>query len=71
MPILKKQKSDDAVINHTIEEGNNMELEANDTFVDQLKMNAEAIINYLKDRGMTDGSKIAIGGHSYGRGNGS
>ena len=40
--------------------------EANDTFIDQLKMNADAIIGYLKNRKLTDGKNINIGGHSYG-----
>ncbi|WP_316837891.1 alpha/beta hydrolase family protein [Pedobacter nutrimenti] len=38
----------------------------NDTFVDQLKMNAEAAINKLADMGVADRNRIAVGGHSYG-----
>jgi len=35
-------------------------------FVEQLVQNAEAIISVLKERKITDGSRIAIGGHSFG-----
>lgn len=38
----------------------------NDTFVDQLKLNAEAAINKLVDLGVGDRKRMAIGGHSYG-----
>ena len=38
----------------------------NDTFVDQLKMNAEAAINKLADMGVGDRNRVAVGGHSYG-----
>ena len=38
----------------------------NDTFVEQLKMNAEAAINKLADMGVGDRNRIAVGGHSYG-----
>jgi len=38
----------------------------NDNFVDQLKMNAEAAINYLSDRGVGDRNRMAVSGHSYG-----
>lgn len=38
----------------------------NDNFIEQLKMNAEAAINYLSDAGIADRNKIAVGGHSYG-----
>jgi dipeptidyl aminopeptidase/acylaminoacyl peptidase len=38
----------------------------NDTFVDQLKMNAEAAINKLSDMGVGDRKRVAVGGHSYG-----
>ncbi|PTT01223.1 S9 family peptidase [Pedobacter sp. HMWF019] len=38
----------------------------NDTFVDQLKMNAEAAINKLADMGVADRNRVAVGGHSYG-----
>ena len=35
-------------------------------FVTQLNLNAEAIIMYLKNRRMTDGTRIAVMGHSFG-----
>jgi dipeptidyl aminopeptidase/acylaminoacyl peptidase len=38
----------------------------NDTFVDQLKMNAEAAISKLADMGVGDRNRMAVGGHSYG-----
>ena len=38
----------------------------NDTFVDQLKLNAEAAINKLADLGIGDRNRMAVGGHSYG-----
>lgn len=38
----------------------------NDTFVDQLKLNAEAAINKLADLGVGDRNRMAVGGHSYG-----
>lgn len=38
----------------------------NDNFVDQLRMNAEAAINYLSDRGVGDRNRMAVSGHSYG-----
>lgn len=38
----------------------------NDTFVEQLKLNAEAAINKLSDLGVGDRNRIAVGGHSYG-----
>lgn len=38
----------------------------NDTFIDQLKLNAEAAINKLADLGLADRNRVAIGGHSYG-----
>ena len=40
--------------------------EPNDTFVEQLILNAEAAIEKLVDMGIADDNKIAIGGHSYG-----
>ncbi|MEL6676302.1 MAG: prolyl oligopeptidase family serine peptidase [Bacteroidota bacterium] len=40
--------------------------EPNDTFVEQLVGNGEAAINKLKEMGITDGTRIAVGGHSYG-----
>nr|WP_226905086.1 prolyl oligopeptidase family serine peptidase [Pedobacter schmidteae] len=38
----------------------------NDTFVEQLKLNAEAAIGKLADLGVGDRNRIAVGGHSYG-----
>ena len=38
----------------------------NDTFVDQLQLNAEAAINKLSDLGVGDKNRMAVGGHSYG-----
>ncbi|MEM6867053.1 MAG: prolyl oligopeptidase family serine peptidase, partial [Cyanobacteria bacterium P01_C01_bin.121] len=42
------------------------EAEPNDTYLEQLVDSAEAAVDYLVDRGVSDRSKIAIGGHSYG-----
>lgn len=39
---------------------------ANDTFVEQLTMNAESAIKALSDAGYGDAERVAIGGHSYG-----
>jgi dipeptidyl aminopeptidase/acylaminoacyl peptidase len=38
----------------------------NDTFVDQLEMNAKAAIGKLSDMGIGDRNRMAVGGHSYG-----
>ena len=38
----------------------------NDTFVEQLQLNAEAAINKLSEMGVGDRNRIAVGGHSYG-----
>jgi dipeptidyl aminopeptidase/acylaminoacyl peptidase len=38
----------------------------NDTFIEQLKLNAEAAINKLADLGVGDKKRMAVGGHSYG-----
>ncbi|WP_345952009.1 MULTISPECIES: prolyl oligopeptidase family serine peptidase [unclassified Mucilaginibacter] len=38
----------------------------NDTFVQQLEMNAEAAIGKLADLGVGDRNRVAVGGHSYG-----
>lgn len=38
----------------------------NDTFVEQLKLNAEAAVNKLSDLGVGDRNRMAVGGHSYG-----
>lgn len=38
----------------------------NDTFIEQLKLNAEAAINKLSELGVADRNRVAVGGHSYG-----
>lgn len=38
----------------------------NDTFVEQLSLNAEAAIDKLADMGVGDRNRVAVGGHSYG-----
>jgi len=38
----------------------------NDDFIAQLKLNAEAAINYLSNLGVADKNRVAVGGHSYG-----
>lgn len=38
----------------------------NDNFVDQLRMNAEAAVNYLASLGVGDKNRMAVAGHSYG-----
>ncbi|WP_143307994.1 S9 family peptidase [Chitinophaga vietnamensis] len=40
--------------------------EPNDTFIDQLVMNAEAAVNKIDEMGVGDRNRIAVGGHSYG-----
>lgn len=40
--------------------------EPNDTFVEQLVMNAEAAINAVNSMGYIDPKRVAAGGHSYG-----
>jgi dipeptidyl aminopeptidase/acylaminoacyl peptidase len=40
--------------------------EPNDTFIEQIRYNAEAAINHLVEMGVADRKRIAIGGHSYG-----
>jgi dipeptidyl aminopeptidase/acylaminoacyl peptidase len=40
--------------------------EPNDTFIEQLKMDAEAAVDEVVKLGVADRSRIAIGGHSYG-----
>ena len=40
--------------------------EPNDTYVDQLVSGAQAAVNVLVGRGVTDPARTAIGGHSYG-----
>jgi len=42
------------------------EVEPNDTYLEQLIDSAEAAVAYLVERGVSDRSRIAIGGHSYG-----
>ena len=38
----------------------------NDTYIEQLVSSAEAAVNLLVERGVSDGQRLAIGGHSYG-----
>lgn len=38
----------------------------NDTFVEQLELNAKAAINKLAEMGVGDSTRVAVGGHSYG-----
>lgn len=38
----------------------------NDSFIEQLQMNAEAAIKKLSDLGVGDKNRVAVGGHSYG-----
>lgn len=40
--------------------------EPNETFVEQIRMNAESAINKLVGMGVADRNRIAVGGHSYG-----
>lgn len=40
--------------------------EPNDTFIEQIRYNAEAAINQLTKMGVSDKQRIAVGGHSYG-----
>ena len=40
--------------------------EPNDTFIDQLRLNAEAAINEGARRGVVDPERVAVAGHSYG-----
>lgn len=42
------------------------EVEPNDRFVDQLTMNAKAVIDEGVRRGVLDPKRVAVGGHSYG-----
>ncbi len=42
------------------------EVQPNDTFVQQLVMNAEAVIAEGARRGVVDPQRVAVGGHSYG-----
>lgn len=38
----------------------------NDSFIEQVKLNAEAAVKALSDLGVGDKNRIAVGGHSYG-----
>jgi dipeptidyl aminopeptidase/acylaminoacyl peptidase len=38
----------------------------NDTFVEQIRLNAEAAIDHLDGIGIADRQRVAVGGHSYG-----
>ena len=40
--------------------------EPNETFIEQVQMNAEAAVRELVDRGVADPNRIYVGGHSYG-----
>ena len=40
--------------------------EPNDTFLEQIEDNANALINYVVDMGVADRKRIGVGGHSYG-----
>lgn len=46
--------------------GKNENTKPNDTFIEQLQMNAEAAIKKLSDMGVGDKNRVAVGGHSYG-----
>jgi hypothetical protein len=38
----------------------------NDTFIEQIVSGATAAVDYVKDRGVSDPNRCAVGGHSYG-----
>ena len=42
------------------------DLEPNDRFIEQITMNARAVIDEGVRRGVTDPGRVAVGGHSYG-----
>lgn len=42
------------------------DIEPNDTYVQQLTQSAEAVVNYLVNRGVSQPGHLAIAGHSYG-----
>ncbi|NJC25914.1 alpha/beta hydrolase family protein [Neolewinella antarctica] len=42
------------------------DVEPNETFVEQVRMNAEAAVKTLVDAGVADPERIYVGGHSYG-----
>jgi len=44
----------------------NADAKPNDTFIEQLKLNAEAAIKAISDMGIADPKRVAVGGHSYG-----
>src|SRR5690606_27778071 len=42
------------------------EEEPNDSFIEQIEMNAVALIDHLVDMGVADRDRFGVGGHSYG-----
>ncbi len=40
--------------------------EPNDTFIEQITLNAEALIDYVAGMGVVDRNRVGVGGHSYG-----
>lgn len=40
--------------------------EPNDTFIEQIILNAEALIDHMVDAGIADRKRFGVGGHSYG-----
>ena len=40
--------------------------EPNETFIEQVKLNAEAAVSCLVERGVADPARLYVGGHSYG-----
>lgn len=42
------------------------DIEPNESFIEQLTLNAEAAIDFVVERGVADRNRVAIGGHSYG-----
>jgi dipeptidyl aminopeptidase/acylaminoacyl peptidase len=44
----------------------NADAKPNDTFIEQLKLNAEGAIKAMSDMGIADPKRVAVGGHSYG-----
>ena len=41
-------------------------IERNNTFGEQIRMNAKAAIDFLDEKGVVDRERVAVGGHSYG-----
>lgn len=41
-------------------------IEPNDSYVEQIVAGAQAAVDYLVNRGITDSKRVGIGGHSYG-----